>query len=177
MDQYIIHLTNIIIIWMFTSYQLYPLPHQSYVEFRQMMLMELTSDLAKVIDPNIYMPVMHKETQPPMEIAPTVVKGPVFDAEPTMVYPPPFPSEVQKQVPPYTRHSPIIFASNRSFKGKADTSVKSKAGSKQHSERIVYKSTNPNVLDSKGNLMAILDKEEKAVYTRQAKQGSRLAEN
>ena len=39
-----------------------PLPYAQYVEFRDMMVMKLANELAKVINPKIYMPNVESES-------------------------------------------------------------------------------------------------------------------
>ena len=173
LDKYIINITDLIIIWMYTAEQTAPLPHSSYEEFRNMMVMELTNELAKVIDPKIYMPEADTKPIPSQITAPPPVPKPsplVYSA---------FPSEVEKQPPPYTRHSPLVFGSGRSVQSKTK-SVKSNAGksvkssSQNHSERKAYKPSIPNAVDSHGIPLIPPEQDDKSTYSRRSRrsQGS-----
>ena len=91
LNKYMIHITNLMIIWMYTAEQEDPLPYVQYVKFREMMVMELTNEIAKVIDPKIYMPNMEfKPIQSPVysKPPPTTPKAPTEVPKPFTVYSP-----------------------------------------------------------------------------------------
>ena len=97
------------------------------------------------------------------------------------------PSEVEKQPPPYTKHSPFIFGSGRSVqsmtmsvKGNTDHSVKTTPkANQQHSGERSYQPSIPNAVDSHRQPLVPPDQDDKSAYSRCSKrsQGSKHADH